>query len=402
MYIINLENDSWIIISGDKRVEPILAVDESGKEELHLKTMNNGVFTWLDDMAGSIYDLKQNRSSSMTEEYHEFWFAIQPQKILPPDGLPSDGGYFSKVLINVETQNLPSHQVGPLIQTKWGQRDPFNTCVPFGELYQGVYTRCPTGCVAVATAQLMYYGHFKSNNPSWMYSQGSCAGYSWDGYKNYAFSFSEPSSTVWNVMRKNGYGTSGANEVAILMGYVGFKAEMEYARNGSGASSDKVPGVFSDFGITCNKQDFNLSKTLSNLNNNKPVYSSAFITRKDHKFLGIHLYYTYKDGHAWIIDGYESKRMKYTYTYRWEWVDNGGPIRKSLGTTDVEYSPDAYAAVYDGKIEIEERISTTQYLIMNWGWYGSGDSGRYFPTSTWDGGLGDFKYKRSIICDFSF
>lgn len=97
LYIINLENDSWIIISGDKRVEPILAVDESGKEELHLKTMNNGVFTWLDDMAGSIYDLKQNRSSSMTEEYHEFWFAIQPQKILPPDGLPSDGGYFSKV-----------------------------------------------------------------------------------------------------------------------------------------------------------------------------------------------------------------------------------------------------------------------------------------------------------------
>lgn len=83
LYIINLENDRWIVVSGDKRVEPILAVDESGKEKLTLETMNNGVFIWLDDMAGSIYDLKQNGSSTMGEEYHEFWSAIQPQKLLP-------------------------------------------------------------------------------------------------------------------------------------------------------------------------------------------------------------------------------------------------------------------------------------------------------------------------------
>lgn len=304
-----------------------------------------------------------------------------------------------RVLINVTSQILPSYQVGPLIQTKWGQGEPFNTCVPFGELYNGVYSRCVTGCVAVATAQLMYYGHYKSNKPSWMYSQGSCVGYSWDGYKNYLFSFSESSTTVWNVMRPNFgfYGATGAQEVAILMGYVGFKTGMEYGRTASSASSDNVPGVLSIFGITCNQQDFNLSKVISNLNINKPVYSSAYRTRESVRFLGIHLYYKYKNGHAWLIDGYENKKTKYIYTYRWEWVDNGLPLTKNL-ETDVKYSPD----VYDGKIEIEERISTTQFLIMNWGWYGTGDSGRYFPTGTWDAGLGDYQYKRKIICDFSF
>ena len=268
-YLVNFPVKGWAVISGDKRTEPLLAFNELSVEELSLESIHNGIFTWLDEKAGLIYGLKSTVHNDTTLKMDAHWAAKKSTMIIPPD----EDGYWRRVLINTSTVTLPSYLVGPLMNTKWGQGEPWNTCVPFGELHDGVYPRCMTGCVAVATAQIMYYGHYKSNKPSWMYENGSCTGYSWDGYKNYSFNFSNGSASAWDdmILTRKWYGYPGAHEVAILMGYVGNKLDMDYGRTESGASSSDVPGVLNDFGITSNYQGYNYDKVISNLNSSKPV-----------------------------------------------------------------------------------------------------------------------------------
>lgn len=93
---------------------------------------------------------------------------------------------------------------------------------------------------------------------------------------------------------------------------------------------------------------------------------------------------TYSDGHAWIIDGYETQRTQYTYSYKWEPnLDNTN--RK---TPDILYK--SSTTTY-----------STQYLRMNWGWSGSNDDGRYALDGDWDAGGYNFQYKRRMFSGFT-
>lgn len=50
-------------------------------------------------------------------------------------------------------KQLPTYSaIEPLLTSQWGQDDPYNALCP---TYQG--EQCPTGCVATALAQIMYY-----------------------------------------------------------------------------------------------------------------------------------------------------------------------------------------------------------------------------------------------------
>jgi len=390
LFIVNYQDKGWVVLAGDKRYDPLIAINDED-EKLDIASAHNGVFAWLDEAAAAIYDLKTENPFDTASVAFKAWDNYT-EKIISSGKKRVDPN-LRRVLVSVTSQQLPSTQVGPLVQTKWGQGFPWNTCVPFGDFNSN---RCVTGCVAVATAQLLYYGNQKSNNPSWMYSQGNCVGFSWDGYKNYSFSFNNSSTTVWDQMPLDRWGAN-ANQVAILMGYVGWQVDMEYTTEASGAKSEDVPGVMNALGVTSNYQDYDYNKVISNLNNDKPVYARAYRTREDHKFLGIHLFYTYKNGHAWIIDGYETRRTKYTYTYRWESTDGGGGFEDEIMKKNVRTS-----APYPGMTETTTSTSSSRFFIMNWGWDGSQDGGRYAVSGAWNPSTGDYKYKKKIICDFNF
>lgn len=111
------------------------------------------------------------------------------------------------------------------------------------------------------------------------------------------------------------------------------------------------------------------------------------------------MYYTYENGHAWVIDGYEDKKRKTTYTYRWEWVGDGDGGIYPLATAKKSTSTEE---VYDGMIETYSSTYSTRYLIMNWGWNGSYDTGRYISNSGWEASIYNFRYEKEIICDFNF
>ena len=52
------------------------------------------------------------------------------------------------------------------------------------------------------------------------------------------------------------------------------------------------------------------------------------------------------------------------------------------------------------KTKTEESISNTTYLIMNWGWNGSYDSGRYSTTGDWKVDDYNFRYEKAMISNF--
>ncbi len=392
MYLINYCKAGWIMIAGDKRIEPVLSYSDS-TETISLASLNDGVFTWIDAAADNIYQLKQTNPMDTACAEYKLWSALAPKDLAADETSlkkAAPDGYWHRELINVTTTTSTSG-VGPLMTTKWGQGSPWNQCVPYSD---ATYTnRCVTGCVAVATSQMMYWGHYHGGKPTWMFTTGYCSGYSKSkDNKNYAFSFSNGSTTVWDQMAISS-GRSGTNYVAILMGYVGQRLGMNYTGTASGADSDDVPGVLSPFGITCSKSGYDYNKVITNLNNNQPVYINGKRTRKDHKVLGVHLYYTYKDGHAWIIDGYEDNIVKYTYTYRYTWVGSNPPLE-----------PLKAANYYEGQIVTTTSTSTTRYYRMNWGWDGSYNNGRFLASdkNTWKGSKPPYKYENNIIYNFNF
>jgi len=400
LYIVNYENNKgWLVVSGDKRTHGILAYADEGSFET--AKLNPGQMVWLDDLANQIYVLKTqaNMEADTLAADYRLWNNIETYMANtanlqfstgnPPSlpTIPLDPNSIPWELAGITTQELPATQVGPLLQTKWGQGYPWNTCVP--TVAPNSITRCPTGCGAVAAAQMLYYLHYKLGVPAVMYSSGYCNGSvgTLESMMHlYGFSFDNPTTTTWDLMAKC-YSTPinvATDRVAVLMGYVGQQIKTTYTGNGSGSYLDDVANFFSAQGIKCDSKGYNSSEVLTSLRNNMPVIVRADSRKIDHGIVGIDFWTEYTDGHAWVIDGYENKNIK--YTYRYEWFD------KTATTT----GPTPYYT----KTE-EEIITTPNYFYMNWGYDGHWDDGRYTFDGLWNANDGDHQYRREMIINFA-
>ena len=391
-YIVNYANKKgWALISGDKRTPAILASDTVGI--LKESSINPGLGTWTEDLAEHLLALKQTDECDSTATDFIMWKNIsslqnnKPSKILAPT---ENEGYYE--LVDVTSEILPSIQVGPLTKTQWGQRSPWNSCVPYYEYNNP--ERALTGCVAVAGCQMLYYLHYKLGAPVTANTTGYMDGIFFDR-DNYTinYSFGNPSSTVWDNMALNKYSV-GTDYVAILMGEAGLKLDMNWGGDASGAPFSNLQNLLNVNGINSTLCDYNTSTVTSSLNNNYPVMISAYADKRPHTFI-ITWYYSYHDGHAWIIDGYETKRTKYTYYYQWIPTDNNGitPIQQIKRVPDLPV---------ENLVKIETSISSTQYWIMNWGWNGDYNSGRYLSSGNiWSAGGYDFQYEKEMIFNYS-
>ncbi len=388
LYIVNYkENKGWKIVSGDRRTTSILASAADGV--FKLKEINPGVGNWLIELADNISVLKQAGKQDTTMGDFTLWKNIDKlqesqvksdskstlDKTLNQDEDDSNG-YWE--LYNITSTSLPTTQVGPLLQTKWGQNNPWNTCVPTGK---NTTDRCVIGCVAVAGAQTLHYLHYNIGVPVNAYTVGSCDGYS-DSKDDhvYGFRFSDATSTAWDNMALHLRDFSKSFDLSgILMGWVGMNINMNYSLSESGTATSALVPFFNNIGINCTFKNYNSTEMIESLRNRKPVILRAYATRDPIKFLGITWDYDYKNGHAFVADGYETKQTKYTFHYHW--IDSNGFADESYKT--------------------EESISTSNQLIINWGTSGSWDNGRYLYDGNWEADGLNFQYKREMIIGFS-
>jgi hypothetical protein len=266
-YIFNYVGGGYIIIPADKRVEPILAYSNDGYFA-YTSDLPYGVANWLSVNDKNMQLLRKNTGLKVPPGVAKLWVELNVTV--------SDTGH--KKVINVTQPPPPPpsscqptnsvQTIGPLLQTIWGQGQPYNYLCPVGAYDAG---HAPTGCVATAMAQVMYY-------------------------------WKAPARYNWSIMplSYNNYGLTypGNRDVSQLMLDAGTSVQMVYTAAESSPSNTFLhplitcTGAFKNsFGYSSSSEgSYDYTKVVANLNAGEPVLLSGD---------------TNTDGHEWVCDGYE-------------------------------------------------------------------------------------------------
>lgn len=249
IYVFQFDSVGFVIVSGTKKEDPILAYSETGVFDYDSTSTENSAFKdWITIRKNRINELRNDTSISISEDTEDLWEASAPAS--DDEEIVSGGSV--------------AEQVGPLLSTTWGQGCGYNALL---DDCPGYTTRCekmPTGCDVVAMAQIMRY---------------------WEC----------PSDYDWSLMPDN----SASDETAILMRDLGAMIIKSYTCTGSSSSLSLVRSyLISDFGFSSSAKyvDYDESTVVSQLK----IYGRPVLLRGTDTTYG---------GHAWICDGY--KRTKY-------------------------------------------------------------------------------------------
>jgi len=238
--------------------------------------------------------------------------------------------------------------IDPLIQTRWNQGNAtadgfiYNTMCP---TLSGKH--CLTGCVATAGAQIMYYYQYPKST---------------EGVGGYQIEDQEPSINTltkqelpattfnWSQMKKtyseSDQGTDAQTEVAKLMIYAGYAAQMNYGLDGSSASilnlSEGMAKYFDYDPYTyrnVNRSDYTINEwdnlMYNELAEGRPIIYSgnSAVTH---------------GGHAFICDGYDGNGL---YHFNWGWGGSNDGYFKLCATNPYGGSLNGnYTTLRDGYV----------------------------------------------------
>ena len=269
LYVFNIpDNQGFVIVSADKKAEPILGFSHVGSYTP-------------DNMPCCLQFLLDNyaRQISYAREHPSM---IRSKKASSRTG-----------------NRTP---IAPLVESRWGQGSPFNDYCPEVDGF-----KCPTGCVATAMAQILYYH-------KWPERGIGSHGYDWYGsylqadFGNTDYHFEKMMDVYENF---ENYTTESAHYVAQLMYHCGVSVNMDYRPESS--SSYTVGYEFSDYfgyskghwNLSVDKDDLDsiLSRIYSELSRNRPLYFSGIPE--------------YGGGHAFICDGYSQDDFLH-FNFGWE------------------------------------------------------------------------------------
>ena len=201
----NPEQTGWVIVAGDDRARTILAYGD--EDYFDAQDVPECVQDWLNDYAEQMAHLDTATPQASCEA--------------PISSFAASG----------------RARIAPMLISNWAQGLPFNQQCPTYSNTSGETQYCPTGCVATAMAQILYY--YRS-------SYGSIAIPAYTSEKD-EMTFERPSLSAttfnYNIMNPwydNAKNTNaGAKETARLMKYCGQSVKMDYGKNTS--DSTKTP-----------------------------------------------------------------------------------------------------------------------------------------------------------------
>lgn len=322
-YVVNYDNGGFAIISGDKRIEPVLAYSKHSNFPIEDKmSLPPGLVDWLEDYAAIVLEVRKEnvspsvRISSMWERILETQFNIDFLEILTcEDGSIDFGEYVEKKI---------------LLDTEWSQGCGYNlfladSCTP----------RCnrpPVGCVATAIAQILKYHADKSWGGAYMI--GSTGG-----------NQGNAKSLDWANMPLTGVNQNNHGDIPELMEDLGIFLLMNYSCSGSGTNYTRAFNtITNDFNFNGTQRDVNglsdYTIILNDIKDNQPVYMRGNETRVSENLKG-ELEESYP-GHGWVADGYSrfhQCRSGFTDDFKihmnWGWGGNhDGYYVKKEGSFD--------------------------------------------------------------------
>ncbi len=249
-----------LVASDDEAQNKVLAYSENGRFDR--KTMPAHVSWWLEQY-----------------EHTDYSAARQSRKVVSGE----------------------SHSVEPMVQTEWAQGDPYNLQTP---VVSG--SRCATGCVATAWAQLLYFHKYPAQ------AKGS-HGYYWNNQYLHT-EFAQPYD--WGHMLLK-YGASATEEerqaVALLMSDIGIASELQYGVDATGGHEyNSLHSMVEHFGYDPSAEiryrdlfdvvDWQ-DMLRKNLDEGLPLYYGG---------------YSNDGGHAFVCDGYDGEYFHFNFGW------NGG------------------------------------------------------------------------------
>ena len=222
-YIFNVgNNQGFVIVSGDDRINPILGYSDEGYFDDNNVPIN--MKAWLEDYAQQISQLD----------------LVEPSILKSALAAPKGENV-------IDTRN----SIAPLLTTKWDQARPYWDKCPQVKNEDGEYEPSYTGCVATAMSQVMKYYNYPAQTtqviPSYQY------GYGTGNMGEYITQTTEdlPVTTFdWAHMLDSYNGSEDqvyTDAVATLMLYVGHAAHMTYALTASGTTDPYIPKAFNNY-----------------------------------------------------------------------------------------------------------------------------------------------------------
>ncbi len=394
MYLARFD-EGWALVAADDRAEnQILAFDEEG--ELEPNNIENPEFLfWLETTKAQMSALRKTEDIKRAE-----------QSEAKTKSGEEDYYWIRWHIRDVET--ITQDHVAHLLNTKWGQEEPWNIRCPFLAGDSG--DRRLTGCVAVATAQILYYLRMSKNFSIGLYHQIS-AGFS-DAYQhvydiNGTYLYSIPYKYI-SSMTRSGYTSPSTRWAAMakeedeeittyvgdLMIDIGEHVDMKYKywidNNYEGHLSSEtghLSGAYSYYDVLCDSTGYSYPIVKSSIDDGYPVMVGA----NDGS-----------SGHAWVIDGYHDYRTTTDAIYMWyrASADSLSYYDYTVCYTEAQkqqFIPD----VNEGDIEHEYTYSAQQYLLMNWGWDGQDNNVKcWFSNGNWPTTNNDYPYNPVIIYNF--
>jgi len=280
-YVFNSEgNNGFVIVSGDDRTAPVFGYSDTGSFDEN--NIPENMRAWLE---GYVEEIK----------------ALDSETPVVSSDAP---------LTRMRKAESVKRPIAPLITTKWNQNSPYNDNCP---TYNG--SKCATGCVATAMAQVMYYYRAQSVNattaeiPAYTISK-----------RGISIPATPANSPIdWANMTDTYSSSSTAEQkaaVAALMAYCGRSVEMEYGPS-SGAVSQYVPSALEKYfgyatgGLCISREAYTLQEW------EDMVYEELLAKRP--------LFYSGSSaggGHAFVVDGYDGEGL-FHFNWGWGGMSNG-------------------------------------------------------------------------------
>lgn len=212
----NADGEGWVMVAANDIARPILAYSDEG--QFRFDNQPDNIKSWL-------------------HGYNKLIKRAEQDGFVAPESTQQEWEQLRKGARRAKATVV----VSPLIKTGWDQDTPFWNLCP-----QKSGTRCLTGCVATAMAQVMNY---------WQWPKQGTGSHTLKG-TSYYVDFSSTTYDWNNMLNKYTNSATSAQKTAVatLMYHCGVAVDMSYntsANGGSGAYTIDYNGYFSGQGTMC-------------------------------------------------------------------------------------------------------------------------------------------------------
>jgi len=297
LYIFNVQNHGYIIISADDAVTPVLAY--SFQYNYEQDKMPAAFNLWINDYQQQIAEVKR-LNLPPTEEISEKW------------------SFYANAANVISNPRNRVRTISPLLgNNTWGQGKYYNDLCPIdanSEPYTG-NNRVPVGCVATSATQVMHYwGYPKQGTGS--------SSYNASGYGTQSANYGNTTYRWYNMPDRV---TTPNIDVATISYHVGVSVRMGYGSQGSGSQTYFLPDALKNyFGYNSTVVYRSKSASYPDFTSYTDAQWNSMVTAQlDAKQPMVYAgFESGAAGHAFVCDGYQGTNH-FHFNFGWDGYGNG-------------------------------------------------------------------------------